>query len=85
MTTEETVTKNVLITGAAGFIGSHVAHYFAEKYPTWRINVIERLNYASALARVEPISSRLRIVLHDLRAPIPDHVRGQRELCHELA
>lgn len=69
--------KNILITGAAGFIGSHVARYFAEKYPDWRINVIERLNYASALERLAPIASRLRVVLHDLRAPVPDHVRSQ--------
>lgn len=71
------MSKNVLITGAAGFIGSHVARYFAEKYPDWRINVIERLNYASALERVKAIAPRLRVLLHDLRAPIPDHVRGQ--------
>ena len=69
--------KNILITGAAGFIGSHVARYFAEKYPDWRINVVERLNYASALERLVPIAPRLRVVLHDLRAPIPDHVRAQ--------
>lgn len=71
------MSKNVLITGAAGFIGSHVANYFAVKYPDWRLTTIERLNYASALERIEPLKGRLRVVLHDLRAPIPDYVRGQ--------
>jgi dTDP-glucose 4,6-dehydratase len=69
--------KNVLITGAAGFIGSHVARYFASKYPDWKISTIERLNYASALERLVPVASRLKIVLHDLRAPIPEYVRNQ--------
>jgi dTDP-glucose 4,6-dehydratase len=71
------MSKHVLITGAAGFIGSHVARHFAEKYPDWRISVIERLNYASALERLAPLAERLRVVLHDLRAPISDHVRTQ--------
>jgi len=71
------MSKNVLITGAAGFIGSQVANYFAEKYPDWQLTTIERLNYASALERIEPLKSRLKVVLHDLRAPIPDYVRGQ--------
>jgi dTDP-glucose 4,6-dehydratase len=71
------VTKNVLITGAAGFIGSHVARLFAERHPDWKLSTIERLNYASAVERVAPIAPRLKVVFHDLRAPIPDHVRGQ--------
>jgi dTDP-glucose 4,6-dehydratase len=71
------MSKRVLITGAAGFIGSHVARYFASKYPDWKLFTIDRLNYASALERIQPLSDRMRVVLHDLRAPIPDHVRGQ--------
>ena len=71
------MTKNVLITGAAGFIGSHAARYFAEKHPDWKLITIDRLNYAGALARIEPLKDRLRFILHDLRAPIPDYVRGQ--------
>jgi dTDP-glucose 4,6-dehydratase len=71
------MSKNVLITGAAGFIGSHVANYFAKKYPDWKLTTIERLNYASSLERLRPISDRVRVVLHDLRAPVPDHVRNQ--------
>ena len=77
MGSDHVTAKNVLITGAAGFIGSHVACYLAKKYPGWKISTIDRLNYASALERVEPIRDRLRVVYHDLRAPIPDHVRGQ--------
>jgi UDP-glucose 4,6-dehydratase len=31
--------KNVLITGAAGFIASHVAILFAKKYPHYKVGV----------------------------------------------
>ncbi len=62
----------VLITGAAGFIGSHFARYFAEKYPDWELLAIESLNYAGSLDRVADLRGRLRILLHDIRAPFTD-------------
>jgi dTDP-glucose 4,6-dehydratase len=69
--------KRVLVTGAAGFIGSHVAKLLADRHPDWELVTIDRLNYASALERLAPIAQRIKVVLHDLRAPIPDHVRVQ--------
>lgn len=64
----------LLITGAAGFIGSHIARHFAEGHPDWGIVTIERLNYAAALDRLADLRGRLEIVLHDLRAPLTDQV-----------
>ena len=39
--------KNILITGGAGFIGSHVANHFNKKYPEYNIIVADKLTYAS--------------------------------------
>lgn len=38
--------KNVLITGAAGFIGSNFVHYWLEKYPTHEVTILDALTYA---------------------------------------
>ncbi|MGL1887978.1 MAG: dTDP-glucose 4,6-dehydratase [Reichenbachiella sp.] len=38
--------KTILITGGAGFIGSHVARYFANTYPSYTILNLDKLTYA---------------------------------------
>ena len=47
--------KNILITGGAGFIGSHVARLFVQKYPQYRIINLDSLTYAGNLANVQDI------------------------------
>lgn len=42
-------TKTVLITGGAGFIGSHLIHFFLSRYPDYHIVNIDNLTYASNL------------------------------------
>ncbi len=39
--------KNILITGGAGFIGSHVVEHFANRYPDYQIVVMDCLTYAA--------------------------------------
>ena len=41
--------KRILITGGAGFIGSHVAKYLLERYPGYSIIVLDALTYAGSL------------------------------------
>lgn len=41
--------QNILVTGGAGFIGSNFAHYLLEKYPTYRVIVLDKLTYAGNL------------------------------------
>ena len=38
--------RNIVITGGAGFIGSHVVRLFVNKYPDYRIINVDKLTYA---------------------------------------
>ncbi|MDE5871787.1 MAG: dTDP-glucose 4,6-dehydratase [Muribaculaceae bacterium] len=50
--------KNILITGGAGFIGSHVVRLFVNKYPEYRIVNLDKLTYAGNLANLRDIEDR---------------------------
>ncbi|GLJ47373.1 hypothetical protein SUGI_0999810 [Cryptomeria japonica] len=50
----EYVPKNILITGAAGFIASHVANRLVKKYPQYKIVVLDKLDYCSNLKNLKP-------------------------------
>ena len=50
--------KNILITGGAGFIGSHVVRLFVNKYPHYNIINLDKLTYAGNLANLRDIEHR---------------------------
>ncbi|WP_294139799.1 dTDP-glucose 4,6-dehydratase [uncultured Sanguibacteroides sp.] len=47
--------KNILITGGAGFIGSHLVRWMVNKYPDYRIVNLDKLTYAGNLANLKDI------------------------------
>ena len=47
--------KNILVTGAAGFIGSAFVRYMVAKYPHYNIIAFDKLTYAGNLANLAPV------------------------------
>jgi dTDP-glucose 4,6-dehydratase len=47
--------KTIMITGGAGFIGSHVVRLFVQKYPGYHIVNLDALTYAGNLANLEDV------------------------------
>lgn len=50
--------KKILITGGAGFIGSHVVRLFVTKYPEYQIFNLDKLTYAGNLANLTDIENQ---------------------------
>jgi dTDP-glucose 4,6-dehydratase len=63
------MTRNLLITGAAGFIGSNFVHYWMDKHAEDRVVVLDALTYAGNLANLDPVKDnpRFRFVHGDIR------------------
>ncbi|WP_395074253.1 dTDP-glucose 4,6-dehydratase [Flavobacterium sp.] len=49
--------KNILITGGAGFIGSHVVRRFVQNYPDYHIYNLDALTYAGNLENIKDIEN----------------------------
>ena len=54
--------KTILITGGAGFIGSHVVRLFVNKYPNDKIINLDKLTYAGNLENLKDIESKSNYV-----------------------
>ena len=50
--------RNIIITGGAGFIGSHVVRLFVNKYPEYHIINVDKLTYAGNLANLSDIEGK---------------------------
>ena len=65
--------KNILITGGAGFIGSHVVRLFVKKYPEYHIINLDKLTYAGNLANLKDIENEPNYTF--VKADICDYER----------
>ena len=50
--------KTIIITGGAGFIGSHVVRLFVNKYPEYHIINVDKLTYAGNLTNLKDIENK---------------------------
>ena len=50
--------RSIIITGGAGFIGSHVVRLFVNKYPDYRIINVDKLTYAGNLANLKDVEDK---------------------------
>ncbi len=50
--------RNILITGGADFIGSHLVRLFVNKYPHYRIINLDKLTYAANLVNLKDVEDK---------------------------
>ena len=58
--------KNILVTGAAGFIGANFAEYFVNKYPEYNIVVVDKLTYAGNMDNLKNVIDKIKFEQADI-------------------
>ena len=63
--------KNILITGGAGFIGSHVVIHLSKKYGHYKIVVLDKLDYCATLNNLRAVKDHLnfKFIKGDIQSP----------------
>ena len=58
--------KNILVTGAAGFIGANFTEYFVNKYPNYNIVVVDKLTYAGNMNNLKNVQNKIEFEQADI-------------------
>ena len=58
--------KNILVTGAAGFIGSNFAEYMVKKHPDYKIVVLDKLTYAGNMDNLKNVINDIKFIKGDI-------------------
>jgi len=60
------MSKNILVTGAAGFIGANFAEFFANKHPKYNVIVLDKLTYAGNMDNLKKVIDKITFVQGDI-------------------
>lgn len=67
---EDYIPKTILLTGGAGFIGSHVVEHLVLSYPEYKVVVLDKLDYCSSLENLLKVQDKpnFKFVRGDIRS-----------------
>ena len=77
----------ILITGAAGFIGSNFLYYWLRKHPKDKIRVVDALTFAGNIENIKPVINKIEFINADItdRAKVKDAMKGIDAVVHFAA
>ena len=56
----------ILVTGAAGFIGSNFIEYMVDKHPNYKIIVLDKLTYAGNIHNLDKVIDNITFIEGDI-------------------
>jgi dTDP-glucose 4,6-dehydratase len=60
------MSKNILVTGAAGFIGANFVEFFTSKHPEYNVVVLDKLTYAGNMNNLRNVINKITFVQGDI-------------------